>query len=85
MKNMTAVEWLAYQLNLEQEGWMKDLIKKAKEMEKEQICDARLNGFMISREGYNGEYPYEGKDKNIISKEIDNEQYYKETFKSEME
>ena len=80
---MTAVEWLIkelkdfgyYTYNLEK------LCEQAKEIEKQQIMDARLNGFMISGEGYNGEYPYEGKDKNIISKEIDNEQYYNETFK----
>ena len=80
----TAVEWLEKELQLYYEGESKlvyyEIIEQAIEMEKEQIIEARLNGFMISGEGYNGEYPYEGKDKNIISKEIDNEQYYNETF-----
>jgi DNA-directed RNA polymerase subunit RPC12/RpoP len=87
---MTAVEWLANELyeKFEMKGdgaLFNDLLNQAKEMEKQQIMDARLNGFMISGEGYNGEYPYEGKDKNIISTEIDNEQYYNETFKKDNE
>ena len=81
----TAVEWLIDNLKplYPRIQEFKLIIGLAKEMEKQQIMDARLNGFMISGEGYNGEYPYEGKDKNIISKEIDNEQYYNETFNTE--
>ena len=79
----TAVEWLINELDLDNDSYHMKRINQAKEMEKQQIIDARLNGFMISGEGYNGEYPYEGKDKNIISTEIDNDQYYNETFKSE--
>lgn len=90
-KQLTAVEFLIEQLEGDDAkiamviGLKKynSIIKEAIEMEKEQISEARLNGFMISGEGYNGEYPFEGKDKNIISTEIDNEQYYNETFKSE--
>lgn len=84
---MTAVEWLLENSHIipKNELNKREIVKQAKEMEKQQIMDARLNGFMISGEGYNGEYPYEGKDKNIISKEIDNEQYYNKTFKKDNE
>jgi len=48
------------------------------EKEKEQILNARLNGFMISAEGWNGEYP-EMKYTEVI-REIKNEEYYNETY-----
>jgi hypothetical protein len=65
----TAVDWLVYQLNLEPDGWMKDLIEQAKEMEKEQIIDA------MNRMGNTDFYcEYE-----------DPEQYYNETYKTEKE
>jgi hypothetical protein len=76
----TAVEWLVEQLNLHE---YEDVIKQAKEMEKEQILDARLDGFKISAEGWNGEYPFEGVTDYYIMLDIKNEQYYNETFKSE--
>jgi hypothetical protein len=51
---------------------------KALQKEKEQILNARLNGFMISAEGWNGEYP-EMKYTEMI-REIKNEEYYNETY-----
>jgi hypothetical protein len=50
------------------------------EKEKEQIIDARLDGFVISGEGWNGEYPFEGKTYEEISLKINNEEYYKITY-----
>jgi hypothetical protein len=50
------------------------------EKEKEQIIDARLDGFVISGEGWNGEYPFEGKTYEEISLKIHNEEYYKITY-----
>ena len=82
----TAVEWLVQQLWNEgyfPYGVPEDIVKKAKEMEKEQILDARLDGFKISAEGWNGEYPFEGVTDYYIMLDINNEQYYNETFKSE--
>jgi hypothetical protein len=48
----TAVEWFAYQLNLEPNGWMKDLIEQAKEMEKEQMLE-------VSKAGCFGTFEFE--------------------------
>jgi hypothetical protein len=53
---------------------------KALEKEKQQILDARLDGFVISGEGWNGEYPFEGKTYEEISLKINNEEYYKITY-----
>jgi len=39
-KQMTAVQWLVYQLNLSSDGWMGDLINQAKQMEKEHIINS---------------------------------------------
>ena len=75
-----AVELLVEQLNLHE---YEDVIKQAKEMEKEQILDARLDGFKISAEGWNGEYPFEGVTDYYIMLDIKNDDYYNETFKSE--
>ena len=82
----TAVEWLvnemrAYDWWYLPESLKEDIIQQAKEMEKEQIIEARNNGFMASGEGWNGEYGIE--DINLLTKEIKSEQYYDETFKSE--
>jgi len=54
------------------------IILEALKKEKEQILNARLNGFMISAEGWNGEYP-EMKYTEVI-REIKNEEYYNETY-----
>ena len=53
-----------------------ELIQK----EKEQIIEARLDGFKISGEGWNGEYPFEGKSDKEINTRIDNEGYYNQTY-----
>ncbi len=50
------------------------------EKEKEQIIEARLDGFKISGEGWNGEYPFEGKSDKEINTRIDNEGYYNQTY-----
>jgi hypothetical protein len=78
----TAVEWLVEQLgdswenvsigriniSIKVEDYLK-LIEQAKEMEEEQIIDARQDGFnRCFRKG--------------DRKEVANEQYYNETFKS---
>ena len=65
--------------------WLDDSIpetikEKYLEKEKEQILDARLDGFVISGEGWNGEYPFEGKTYEEISLKINNEEYYKITY-----
>lgn len=74
---MTAVEWLVWQLDLnvfESDEEVEGIIKKAKEIEKEQITDGynegKINGMDIS-------HPLS------LTKEISAEQYYNETFKSE--
>lgn len=70
----TAVEWLAKeiqeQLNMFfPNATLKPTIEQAKEMEKEQICDAYYYGIDV--------------DSNVKSPYQAAEQYYKETFKSE--
>jgi hypothetical protein len=72
----TAVEWFAKELyeKFEMKGDGKvfdELLDQAKEMEKEQIMDAHING--------QSEY-----DKGAYRKEVEenSEQYYNETFKN---
>ena len=81
----TAVEWLVEKLKsqglLIGEPDNLVAVNQAKAMEKEQIIEARNNGFMASGEGWNGEYGIE--DINLLTQEIKSEQYYDETFKSE--
>lgn len=85
-KKMTALEWF-FQRLIDSGVYLMseelEFYEQAKQMEKEQILDARLDGFKVSGEGYNGEYPFEGEPDNIISDSIENEQYYNETYKSE--
>ena len=67
----TAVEWLQEKLEngiIAGEAW-KDLLIVAKAMEKEQIMDAHFDGQCDETEGYPIEIA---------------EQYYNETFKSEI-
>jgi hypothetical protein len=78
----TAVEWLVEQIYYTDVKITRKLLEQAKEMEKEQILDARLDGFKISAEGWNGEYPFEGVTDYYIMLDIKNDEYYKETFKS---
>ena len=56
------------------------LAEELLEKEKQQILDARLDGFVISGEGWNGEYPFEGKTYKEIALKINNEEYYKITY-----
>jgi len=81
----TAVEWLVEHLepNIMWTDKAKKIADQAKEMEKEQIMDARLDGFKISAEGWNGEHPFEGVTDYYIMLDINNDEYYKKTFKSE--
>ena len=68
----TAVEWLVEELksrSIDLNKWNGDLVEQAKEMEKQQIIDAVVWFDNTARR------PYEI--------EIDAEQYYNETFKSE--
>lgn len=68
MKNKkTAVEWLIKQLDIKLDGWNNDVIKQAKEMEKEQIIEA----FDIGLFTENVYYGYDDKKA---------EQYYNETY-----
>jgi hypothetical protein len=66
----TAVEWLVYvvQSNIAPNYIPKEIIKQAKEMEKEQITEAHTFGYVIG--GGKGDL-------------YNPEQYYNETFKSE--
>jgi hypothetical protein len=96
-KEQTAVDWLIDQIESKGDAWENasirrlqisidisdylDLKKQAKAIEKEQILGARLDGFKISAEGWNGECPFEGKDDSIILEKIDNNKYYNETYK----
>lgn len=64
----SGLEWFIYQLNLEPDGWIKDLIQKAKEMEKQQrisdfIAGCNACGFEHSAEDWAKEY-FENKHKS---------------------
>ena len=75
--NMTAVEWLHIQLKkgidynpldpLSYPKSVENLFDEAKQMEKEQIIDARHNGIISAMKGY----------------AVSNEQYYNETYGTE--
>ena len=81
-KKQTAVEWMVEKLFKPMDNPpienVSDIIEQAKEMEKQQIIDARNNGFLASGEGWNGEYGI--KDFNFLTEEIESEQYYTETY-----
>jgi hypothetical protein len=71
----TAVEWLCEQYHLKQDI---EIVKQAKEMEKQQIIDARVNGVC---EGIDiGARPIGKPITEDISK--NHEIYYNETFKN---
>jgi hypothetical protein len=74
-KNNTSTDSAIEKINKESSIW-----EQAKKIEKDQILDARLDGFVISGEGWNGEYPFEGKTYEEISLKINNEEYYKITY-----
>jgi hypothetical protein len=73
----TAVEWLAKNLkdfpHIKHSQSFKELIKQAKEMEKEQIVEAYLKGYLEEIPNPSASHYY----KDMA------EQYYKETYKSE--
>ena len=75
LKNNTSTDSVIEKINKESIIW-----EQAKKLEKDQILDARLDGFVISGEGWNGEYPFEGKTYKEISLKIHNEEYYKITY-----
>ena len=62
---------------------LNNILQQAYDLEKQQILNARLDGFKISAEGWNGEHPFEGVTDYYIMLDINNDEYYKETFKSE--
>ena len=69
---MTAVEWLLDSLDYNQNMLgIKEILEKAKLIEKEQIVEAYCNGCLDIT-----------KDENIFPRET-SEQYYNKTFKSE--
>jgi hypothetical protein len=71
MSKLTAVEWfndeIIIYLNFDQRLYLKDILKQAKEMEKEQITDAFKEGNL-----YHG-----------WALKHEPEQYYNETYKKE--
>ena len=70
MKKQTAVEWLTQKLpQIQQEG-LRDILEQAKEMEREQIMDAYIQG-CEKGEMFNNENR---------AFTTDAEQYYNETF-----
>jgi hypothetical protein len=93
----TAVEWFAgkqydlsrriYKIDIIKDTKyyeeLNDILQQALDLEKQQILDARLDGFKISAEGWNGEYPFEGVTDYYIMLDINNDKYYEKTFKSE--
>jgi HEPN domain-containing protein len=75
----TAVEWLEFEINRRgpkednPPQWLKELYKQAKEMEKQQIMKAWIDGnYNIDSNGNPSE-----------NYSISDEKYYNETFKSE--
>jgi hypothetical protein len=74
MSKQTAVEWLLWQLPTinTTDPWYSRIIEQAKQMEKQQIVDAYIEGDCTSIEP---EVEY----KSLVIK--DAEQYYQETFK----
>lgn len=90
-KKQTAVDWFAVNamglqialreknISLSQFGdKYNEYLERAKQMQKEQILLARLNGFEESAEGWNGEYPTMTKEETILR--IKNEEYYNENY-----
>ena len=74
MSKQTAVEWfndeIIIHLNFDQRLYLKDILKQAKQMEKEQIMEA-----------HGDERDYLSDSGNFIT--ISAEQYYNETYKKE--
>ena len=80
-KKQSSAEWLEqqFQIIIEKNNIeLEKIWQQLKAMHKEEIIDARNNGFMQSAEGWNGEYGLS--DFSCLTKEIESEQYYNETF-----
>jgi hypothetical protein len=74
----TAIEWLEQKMLSDTIFNWKVVFEKAKQMEKEQIIDARVSGFASSAEGWNGEYP--SMKWSEMVRETKCEEYYNETY-----
>ena len=74
MNKQTAVEWLVHvvQSNIAPNYIPKEIVEKAKEMEKQQIIDASNNSYLNS----------ELLRKAVENKNTIGKQYYQETFKN---
>ena len=88
-KKQTAVDWLIEQyqqkLGVSITKVMIDEINQAKEMEKQQIIEARVKPLKMFMELRNKHGYFGGHDNGaVIEREInESEQYYNETFKTE--
>jgi hypothetical protein len=84
MKDKTAMqemlEWTrkTFPMDLDTPRMIEDKIESLLEKEKEQIIDARANGFMSSAEGWNGEIPC--MKWSELVRETKCEEYYNETY-----
>jgi hypothetical protein len=81
----TAVEWLIEKHFGSIENCSPNFrkhIEQANKIFEEQVMNARLDGFKISAEGWNGEHPFEGVTDYYIMLDINNDEYYNQTFKS---
>jgi hypothetical protein len=83
----TAVEWFLtefqkqvwFEPNSELDMWVKDLIPKAIEMEREQMKDSYKQGFAY-RDTWNWELEVDWDEDSTQENNQEFEQYYKETF-----
>jgi hypothetical protein len=84
MKDKTAMqemlEWTrkTFPMDLDTPRMIEAKIESLLEKEKEQIIDARANGFMSSAEGWNGEIPC--MKWSELVRETKCEEYYNETY-----
>jgi hypothetical protein len=84
MENKTAMqqmlEWTrkTFPMDLDTPRMIEAKIESLLEKEKEQIIDARANGFMSSAEGWNGEIPC--MKWSELVRETKCEEYYNETY-----
>jgi hypothetical protein len=75
LKNIKELPFIRQNLNMNEQNILDDIIEQAKEMEKQQIIEARQDGHISTYAEY-GETPKCYLDGG-------HEQYYNETFKSE--
>jgi hypothetical protein len=74
LKNIKELPFIRQNLNINEQNILNDIIEQAKEMEKEQICNAYDEG---DNNGADRIYYHSNRDDKSA------EQYYNETFKSE--